>query len=222
MKYKIHHYIDLFYNKYYLPTVVNRLISKRRNKNKNFTLLTPNCIGGYIYHQLGVPFLSPTINLRIPLPDFYRYIMNLDSYNNLQFSPLPDNGVCPRGLLWDVEVYFSHYRSYEEAITIWKKRSLRIDRDNLYIIATDLDGILEEDIAQLGNLKCKKMVVFTTRNYTFPYCFQVKAKESEGHVIPIRNMIKKTIRGKWKFELFFDYVAWLNSDDTVAEHFRRD
>ena len=220
MKFAIHHYLDLFYNKYYLPTVFNRYKSVRRNRNKGFSLLAPNCIGGFIYHQLDVPFLSPTINLSIPMPDFYRFVMDLDRYVNLQFSPLPEDGVCPRGLLGDVVVNFTHYKSYDEGVAIWNKRCSRIDRDNLYIIATDLDGITKEDIAKLGEVKCKKLVVFTSKNFEFPYCFQIK--EFAGQESIGRNMIDKTIQGKWRFELYFDYVAWLNSDDVVAEHFRKD
>lgn len=50
---KLSHYVDVLYNKYYPLTIVNRFISKRRNHNKSFTLLCGNCMGGYIYHQLG-------------------------------------------------------------------------------------------------------------------------------------------------------------------------
>lgn len=30
-----------------------------RLRNKDFTLITSNCVGGIIYHELGLPFLSP-------------------------------------------------------------------------------------------------------------------------------------------------------------------
>lgn len=64
------HIVDVIYNKFYPPTAMNRLRAKKRNKNQRFTLLTANCMGGYIYHQLGVGFLSPTINLMILQSDF--------------------------------------------------------------------------------------------------------------------------------------------------------
>ncbi len=32
-------------------------------RNKEFTLLSNNCNGGFIYHDLGLQFLSPTINM---------------------------------------------------------------------------------------------------------------------------------------------------------------
>ena len=33
------------------------------NKNDDFTLIARDCIGGILYHQLGLKFLTPTINL---------------------------------------------------------------------------------------------------------------------------------------------------------------
>ena len=32
-------------------------------KNKDFTIFSCNCTGGVLYHDLGMKFLSPTINL---------------------------------------------------------------------------------------------------------------------------------------------------------------
>ena len=45
-----------------------RLFKKRRIRklaNPDFTIIASNCVGTIIYHDLGVPFLSPTINLTI-------------------------------------------------------------------------------------------------------------------------------------------------------------
>lgn len=51
---KITHFKDVLFNKYYPPTIINRIQSRARNKNRDFTLLAGNCTGGYIYHQLGL------------------------------------------------------------------------------------------------------------------------------------------------------------------------
>ena len=42
-----------------------RYLSYRtKNKNKDFTLVCQNCLGGLIYSVLDLPFTSPTISLR--------------------------------------------------------------------------------------------------------------------------------------------------------------
>lgn len=74
IKSKISHNLDVFYNKYYPPQLLFRNRQRKRLKNKQFTLLTGNCIGGYLYHQLGLPFSTPTVNMMILNQDFKKLI----------------------------------------------------------------------------------------------------------------------------------------------------
>ena len=41
------------------------LTYRTKNKNKDFTLICQNCLGGVIYSFLDLPFMSPTINVFI-------------------------------------------------------------------------------------------------------------------------------------------------------------
>lgn len=211
------HYVDVLYNKYYPLTIVNRFISKRRNHNKSFTLLCGNCMGGYIYHQLGVGFLSPTINLMMSQIDLFKFCSSIDYYKNCKFIEIPSSS-CLVGKLGDITIYFTHYPTFSEGVEKWKKRIARIDYDNLFIIASDRDGMTSEMIRQYGNVKCRKLVIFTSKKYDFPYCLQLDRYKEENE---IGNILQKTLYGKWLFEEFFDYVGWLNSNDSVAEHFKR-
>lgn len=212
------HTLDVAYNKYYFPTVLNRIKSRKRNHLKNFTLLTANCMAGYIYHQLGCSFQSPTVNLMMLQPDFYKLVQNLKVYSSKRFTELPTGvGGVPRGLLDDLVVNFTHYRTYQDGIEAWYKRFHRVDYSNIYIIATDRDGVGKSDIKALGNVKCKKILCFTADKYDYPWCFQIEQFAGESQ---IGDIIGKTLSGKWRFENFFDYVGWLNSDDGVAENFK--
>lgn len=47
---------------------------RRRLSNKNFTILSTNCIGGVMYHNLNLKFLSPTINLWISPHDYIKIL----------------------------------------------------------------------------------------------------------------------------------------------------
>ena len=213
---RIIHYEQVFFNKYYLPTIISRVTSRKRNKNKDFTILCGNCMGGLIYHKLDVPFLSPTVNLMILQPDFYRLIQNLNMYIKSDFEEIPPRS-CPRGSLDGIIVNFTHYNSFDNGVVAWKRRCERINYDNLWIIATDRDGVTEKDIASLQNVPCRGLLVFTAKKYDYPYCFQLKQFENQGQ---IGDILRQTIYGKLYFELYFDYVSWLNSDDKVVEHFR--
>lgn len=190
----------------------------RRIKNKDFSLVCGNCMGGLIYHQLNLPFRSPTINMRILQTDFYKFIHGLKDYLNYDFVEVesPEAGI-PEGRLNDIIVTFTHFSSFSDAVNAWNRRKKKINYNNLWIIATDADGICEKDIAALKDVPCRGLLVFTAKKYDYPYCFQLKQFESQGHV---GNILKQTFWGKRYFELYFDYVAWLNSDDRQVEHFR--
>lgn len=53
---------------------------RRRLKNRNFTLLSNNCNGGFVYHDLGIRFNSPTINLFFYSNHFFDFLEHLDDY----------------------------------------------------------------------------------------------------------------------------------------------
>ena len=214
---RLSHYWSVFFNKYYFPTVLNKYKAKQRIRNKDFSLICGNCMGGLIYHQLDLPFRSPTVNLRILQNDFYKFIHSLKEYLNCDFVELDNKDGIPTGQLKDIIVTFTHFSSFNDAVTAWNKRRDRVNYDNLWIIATDRDGISEDDIYALKNVPCRGMVVFTAKKYDLPYCFQLKQFVQQGYV---GNILKQTLFGKRYFELYFDYVAWLNSNDREVEHFR--
>lgn len=213
---RIKHYQQVFYNKYYLPTVIDRIRTRGRNKNKDFSIICGNCIGGLIYNKLQVPFLSPTVNLMMLQPDLYKMVLSLNDYLSGDFEELPSKDV-PRGRLKDIIIYFTHFSTFRDGVNAWKRRRERINYDNLWVIATDRDGVTEQDIASLQKVRCKGLVVFTAKKYDYPYCFQLKQFEGQDQ---IGDILQQTIYGKRYFELYFDYVKWLNSDDRVVEHFR--
>ena len=59
---------------------LHRKIMQKRNKNMDFTIIAQNCIGGVIYSDLGLQFLSPTINMFIEDENFVKLVENLEYY----------------------------------------------------------------------------------------------------------------------------------------------
>lgn len=56
------------------------IIDRERLYNKNFTIFSTNCIGGIIYHNLKLRFLSPTINLWISPKDYIKLLEDPQKY----------------------------------------------------------------------------------------------------------------------------------------------
>ena len=114
-------------------------LRKLRLRNRDFSLITNNCIAGIIYHDLGLPFRSPTINLFFENEDFFRFAGHLEHYLSCEMEELHRPGISyPLGLLRrgaeTVTVHFMHYDSYRQAAAKWKERAARVNPDNLYLI----------------------------------------------------------------------------------------
>lgn len=199
--------------KYY--RIISRFILRRRLKNKNFTILTDTCIGGVIYHELGLQFLSPTINLWMHDKDFYKFVNNLGYYLALPLKFVEGIENYPTAYLGDILIHFNHYKTNEEAEAKWEERKKRINYDNLFIIASDRplnsNPVTYEDMKSLEKIKCRGKIVFSTRMYPdVPYIIHLP-KDKEGDFVNTYMLDKTNILHRWKWEKVFDYVSWLNN-----------
>ena len=64
----------------------NQALFRNSVKNNDITLITRDCIGGILYHQLGRKFLSPTINLFLTPTDFNYFCLYLKEYIDFSLS----------------------------------------------------------------------------------------------------------------------------------------
>ena len=188
-----------------------------RIKNRDFTIITSNCCGGWIYHMLGMRFDSPTINMWINKKEFCRFASNLPYYlsQELRFYQ-KETRKCPCALLGDgedaVSIDFVHYKTKEEAAKKWNERKERIHWDNLFIITCDDIGTTAEDFALLNNVDCKRKVVFTSREHpeiedSF-VLHTMKRYENAARM----QIVRHPITGYRSWEREFDYPAWLNGE----------
>lgn len=193
---------------YPIPYIV-RGIRKRQLLNDDFTILASNCLGGIIYHCLNKQFLSPTINLRISSNEFVRFLKNLDHYLNTDIIfDHNDNFSYPYGRIDDIYIHFNHSKTEEDAVRKWNERKKRINFSNMYVLLNDLDGVTEDDIRSLKDLPIKNIMIFTHKKYPdIPYTHYV------GDEKRLKSILAKSkLTGLYDFELWFDYVKWLNSE----------
>ena len=108
-------------------------------KNKSFTLISNNCNGCFILHDLGVKFNTPTVNLYFGMEDFIKFLERLDYYLALELEEA-EWTKYPIGKLGDIKINFMHYENFKLAKEKWDERKKRIDKNNLYILATEKDG----------------------------------------------------------------------------------
>lgn len=100
--------------------------------SEELSLLSCNCIGGIILHDLGLRFNSPFINFWLSTRDFIKYLSDINYYNKLKIEFVRDD-TRPHsvGQLDSKRIYFQHYKTEEEATHKWRERSERLDMDNL-------------------------------------------------------------------------------------------
>ena len=108
-------------------------------KSNDVSIISQNCIGGVFYHDLGMQFLSPTINLFIKEPDFVRFALNLQHYMDCELE-MHWEEEYPVGNLDDIEIHFKHYKTCKEAKEQWNRRKQRINWNKIIILSTDRDG----------------------------------------------------------------------------------
>ena len=142
-------------------------ILRKRLTNKNFTLLSNNCLGAIYLHDIHQPFLTPTVNAGTVPADFVKFCNNLDYYLSLEMvmSKEESREKVQYGYVGDIRVYFPHFKYYDEPREKWNIRRHRVNKDNIFIMMTERDNCTYEDLLAFDNLPYKNKVVFTVREY---------------------------------------------------------
>ena len=189
---------------------INQTYQKRLT-NQGMSVISANCVGAFILHDLNQPFNSPFVNLYLDPSDFVRYLQNIEFYQAQPLQFKQTEKPYPVGMLGDLEVHFMHYHSEQEAKEKWEARSQRLDFDNLFIMMTDKDGgkgAKYEALQAFDNLPYPNKVVFTHKPYPeLESAFYIKGFENENEVGDLF-----TFSG-WNGEKYydqFDYVSWFN------------
>lgn len=182
----------------------------RKKLKNNPSIITNHCIGGIISHDLGLKFLSPTVNLKILPDEFIKFVENLDKYLNAEFVKVDSDLPYPVAKLEDITVYFVHYKSFEEAVAKWKERAKRVNFNNIRIIMTAREGASYETLKRFDALPYKKVVFDDVPHPELISAVHVHRKNGKplGNVY-ISDIVTAT--GKRAFEITgFDIIKFLN------------
>lgn len=202
----------MFISKYYraLLRLPLNLVNRMRLKNKNFSILCNNCVGGVISHELGQRFNSPTVNLFMSSEDYIKFLTRLPYYITVPLKEIQSDKEYPVGVLNDIILYFMHYSSFEEASEKWHMRVKRLNMDNLYVILVEQQGCTENIVKSFCNLPYKHKAVLSTKMFSNCDCVYLmpNCEEEGGGLIDICRYKSKFTGKRWLDE--FDYVNFLN------------
>ena len=135
----------------------------QRLRKSRLSILSRNCWGGFMYYRLGLPFLSPTINMFLSDRDFIKLIRDRQHYFSQELR-LVDKGFNPTlefeypiFMLDDVKLNMNHYRDVDDAREKWRSRSARINWSNALIL---MDTNKPELLAEFDQLPFDKKICF--------------------------------------------------------------
>lgn len=118
------------------------------------SIFSSNCWGGIICHAMGLPFLSPIVNMFYSETGFIKFLKDPMNYMNKElrfykmgFDKYLNPQEYPIFLLGDVQLYMNHYGKVGPDIARqkWEERRLKINWYNLLVMMyTENPAILEE------------------------------------------------------------------------------
>lgn len=191
--------------------ILKRRNNKKKLKNQDFTIISNNCWGGFVYQDFDVQYNTPFIGLFLHPTDYIKLLSNLKHYLQckLSFTDSPKYHFdtiqknYPVGVLDDIEIYFLHYKSKEEAYQKWNRRLKRVNIDTLFIAFAETKACTIKDIEEFNDLSFNNKVCFTANQYeNFKDCVLIKGYEKQGYLSS--DYLKK-------YKKHFDIAKWLNS-----------
>ena len=200
-------------------TIRDVLINRKRKKriqNKSMTIISNDCLGGVLYHDLRLQFLSPTINMFFPASDFIKFISDINYYLSADAIetvdpdykyPLCFLGVGEKRIL----IHLMHFKTFSEFKRKWDERVERINFENIFYIMNDRNWCSYEDIKAFDELPLKNKICFTHKPYTeFKSTYYITGSEKEKEVKPLMDFVHPL--GIARYYDQFDFVGWFNQN----------
>lgn len=189
---------------------IKRFLRSLRIKNKEITIVSNNCWGGFMYQSYNLKYNSPFIGLFMFAPDYIKLLDKFNDYislnSRMEFIDKVESKFVrniksdyPIGLLKiedstnqeDIEIHFLHYSTKEEAAEKWFKRIKRVNKNNMIVKFCDRDLCTPELIHKFDLLPFKNKVCFTSTKYEnldsvcyLPPCKGLPYVEDEWKISP--------------------------------------
>lgn len=188
---------------------LNAILQQKLGDTK-FSIFSNNCLAGVFYHDAGQQFTSPTVNLAIDGEDFIRFLELPKKYMEcpMEFISWPGHNY-PIARIRDIEVRFVHFKSEKEAEEKWNQRAKRIVWENMYIVATDHDGMNKPELMErFDKLPYPNKIMFVAGEYP-QYPWAITVPQFKGrHQVRIMTAFAN-FRGQRYYETCFDLADWI-------------
>ena len=184
--------------------------------NSDFSIISSDCFGTFVYHNLNQRFNSPTINLFFPPDDFFQFVSHLKEYLSEELIEVEDhNESYPVGKLTynghTIRINFMHYQSFQEAKDKWEERKMRINYSNIYIAQTIGSGLTQEYVDKFSALPYSHKMLITAKNDLTGDCMVFHDIFSKPNYKPGEFLTYKSLVSLDRHMDDIDYVGWINN-----------
>ena len=188
-------------------------VIKKNNHNLDFSLISNNCISGIIYHNLGLKFRSPTINLYIAGEDYLHFVKDIHYYlshelieQNDSDKDYPIGNIAGDDTHKSIAINFLHYKSFEVAKEKWEERSKRINWNNVFYVWEFYDNLYDiELIHEFDSLPINKMCIIHRDIPGIKNKCVIETGNVSGKLFEYDGLTGKRFLDR------FDYIAFLNT-----------
>jgi uncharacterized protein (DUF1919 family) len=145
------------------------------DKRGPITIISNNCVGGFLYQKYGMKYYSPTIGLQFTQEGFIKLCKHFEYYINEELKESENKAQkdfiklggeiihFPVGKLGDITIYFQHYnyKSFEEAKKKWDERKTRINKERMFFIFIGYDNTPVRVLRDYDTLPIKHKLLLT-------------------------------------------------------------
>ena len=186
-----------------------------KTKGSNVRILSSNCIGGLLYHDMGKSFDSPTINCTVFGMDFIELCNNPEKYFTIvpTFSGKHKQGY-PIADVGGIKVNCVHYKNIDDFNEKWLRRCERFllnSEKEIVVISCDAQIKTDEEIEAFHNLPYRKVCFTVNPEPKYPEFVYVPCYADQERVGDLTAYAGLT--GERIFQKYFNFIEFLNGKD---------
>ena len=182
----------------------------RQLQRSRLSIFSIQCFGGCISNMLGLPFLSPFVNLYLPKTDFIKFLRsprvhlkknltyrgtNFDSKKTYEF---------PVANLGNISLNMMHYETFEESVELWEHRKTLINWYNIFVVMWTNS---REELEQFDALPYGKKVCFVSFKSDLDSAWYINC-EIDKDASRFVDVVLNFSRGKFFYYDLFDMLLY--------------
>lgn len=154
-------------------------------QGQGFSFITQNCIGIRFSQWAKDGYRSPTVNLWFKPGGFLDFVEQLPEYLAMEVVEDPEQSNAygyPVGRIGEVEVYFTHYRSFADARAQWHRRAARVRLDRVIVVMQERDGFEASHLRRFEQLAWPRKLLVAASSIDSPGVISVPAWKDQAEV----------------------------------------